>query len=56
LTRSGLRNTHGSSRLRLLGSDLLQEGMVEKCFKINSVFGIAFEKVNKEMSELWGSS
>ena len=35
---------------------LLEERVVEKCFEINSVFGIAFEKVNQEMSELRGGT
>ena len=30
--------------------------MVEKRFEVDSVFGITFEKVNKEVSELGGGS
>ena len=55
------RHSHSLDRLRrgwllLLWLGSLQKRVVEKRFEVDSVFGITFEKVNKEVSELGGGS
>ena len=49
------RPGHGHALAGAGGGLLLglgQEGVVEKCFEINSVFGIALEEVHQQVGEL----